>query len=198
MNIRRYLAYFLDFVIILAVLYVIAAILPGNDNIVILQNEMNASLSSLLENEIGFSTFVNRYAISYHTLMLNAVHLNVLTLLVLFLYYVLLPLKTKGQTLGKKMFKIKIVATKGELTKLKLLARASLVNGLLFTALSILLLYTSTGLSYFMLVSIIGLVQILFILINVLILAFREKNKTIHDKISYTNVLERSDDNEKI
>ncbi len=190
MNNKRFIAYFIDFVIMLALLYLLALILPSNQNVGILQNEINDSLNSFLTNKISFTTFINRYAISYHSLMLNVVHINVITLILLFIYYVITPLYNSGQTIGKKITKIKIVSSKGELTRTKLFTRALFINGLMYTLLSIILLYTSSGLSYFLLVSLLAALQIIFILVNILILVYKKNNKTIHDKISFTNVIE--------
>ena len=191
---KRFISYTIDLIIVIALIFIIAAIIPSNENIIVLQNELSDQLNDLLTNKIDFSTFINRYSITYHSLMLNSAHINIFSLIILYLYFVLLPLKNKGQTIGKKIMRIKIVSKKENLNKKWLTLRAGLINGIIFTALSIILLYTSSGLSYFLLISLIGLAQIVLIIVNMYILIYRKNSKTIHDKICFTNVIERNGD----
>ena len=58
--------------------------------------------------------------------------INIINCVIIILYFVVLPLYKNGQTLGKKIFKIKIVREdKEDLTANELIIRNIVVNGLL-------------------------------------------------------------------
>ena len=195
---KRIVAYFIDFVIVSTLVSLIFSIYPLSPDINLYRNEMIRGMDALLVGDVSFDTFINRYAISYYNLMEGLVHVNIATIAIVIFCYIAVPYSLDGQTIGKMITKIKISSRKNCLTPLNLFVRSFVINGLGYLILSVVFVFTSNGLSYFLLMSLIGLIQIIFILLGLFMMIFRSTNNTFHDKISYTCVLERSDKNEKI
>ena len=111
------------------------------------------------------------------------------------LYYIVVPLgKNKGQTLGKRMMKLKIVKENGQDVDIKTmllrqLVGIILVEGSLYTATAILhqIVQLSTGFRIVVPLMIFGLV---IGIASALLVAFHPKHSAFHDLIAKTKVVE--------
>lgn len=111
---------------------------------------------------------------------------KIVTLLLTIVYFVIFPLFNNGQTLFKKLFRIKVQYD----SIIKFLLREEIVRN--FTLLS-LLLYLISGINYslfFVYLSYITSVTLTFMSINFIVFIFNKDSKSLHDMITKTSVVE--------
>jgi len=111
---------------------------------------------------------------------------KIVTLLFTIVYFVIFPLFNNGQTLFKKLFRIKVQYD----SIIKFLLREEIVRN--FTLLS-LLLYLISGINYslfFVYLSYITPVTLTFMSINFIVFIFNKDSKSLHDMITKTSVVE--------
>jgi len=111
---------------------------------------------------------------------------KIVTLLLTIVYFVIFPLFNNGQTLFKKLFRIKVQYD----SIIKFLLREEIVRN--FTLLS-LLLYLISGINYSLFsvyLSYITPVTLTFMSINFIVFIFNKDSKSLHDMITKTSVVE--------
>ena len=111
---------------------------------------------------------------------------KIVTLLLTIVYFVIFPLFNNGQTLFKKLFRIKVQYD----SIIKFLLREEIVRN--FTLLS-LLLYLISGINYSLFsvyLSYITPVTLTFMSINFIVFIFNKDSKSLHDRITKTSVVE--------
>ena len=110
------------------------------------------------------------------------------------LYFVILQWALKGQTLGKKIMKIRVVA-KNENKKLNIgnyLLRSIILNNVIFSIILIVFVYLMSARSYYTLCLIISYLQLLVMAIIMLMVVLRKDYRGLHDVIAGTKVVDLS------
>ena len=114
---------------------------------------------------------------------------TIVTVVILILYYIVCQFFYKGKTLGKKLMKLKVVSTEGDLTINQIALRALFVDSVLINVLLIgSVLFIGRGYYYYASLSLQTLDSILVIAALVMIL-FRKDGRGFHDIIPKTRVI---------
>ena len=184
----RLIAYILDALIISVAVTLISSIFP-NSNYKKLNDELNKVTENYTNKEIDFATYVYNYADINQDMMKESLYTNLIQGFLIVGYFIILPVCNNGQTLGKKLFKIKMVSDKGELDYNQLIIRALIVDGLGYLILSMALLYILPSYAYFITTSILSLVETLVTIISVGMIIKNDNRKGIHDILSGTKVI---------
>ena len=129
-----------------------------------------------------------------HDLSYYSISYSIIEIVVIILYFTLFPLLFDGQTIGKKICKIKLSSDKGKLTFGPLLIRVLFypifTNIILYTTLSnILTLFCVIlfkGKIYFYSNLIISIIATIYSYIDILFMI--NKDVSIHEKLSHTKV----------
>lgn len=204
-TIRRILAYFFDIMVVALVSSMISmtTINPFYENKMTLQEEFETmqetyteklsqidesndeEVQRLLEEKVNFyKEFVwksNR----------NALFDNSLTIILVVVYFVVFAYFFEGETVGKRVMKIRVVDKNEKRVSFgKLLLRALILHGLPLIIVNMILVYILSKESYFVVSSIIYFIT--FILeISIIISTFVRKDKRgIHDLLVGTKVIE--------
>lgn len=115
---------------------------------------------------------------------------NVITLVVTILYFVGFQYINQGQTLGKKLFKIKVVGSKNDKPKFyQILIRALLINSIVTNAISVILISTLSKNTYMASSQYVQLVDMAIMAASFILIMFREDGKGLHDMIAGTKVV---------
>ncbi len=158
-------------------------------------NELNKSLNSMLDlfiqKKISFRIYFDEAAIIFHKLDLEKALLNVLNIFFILIYFIIVPYIFEGITLGKKIFKIKIVRNDNEaLTMADLIIRNIIDTGIMYTLFSLMLSYILNSKVYFIISIIFSIIQITLLLINVIMIKKRKDKRGLDDIISKTKTVE--------
>lgn len=186
---KRFLAYLIDIIIVGIVMGIISAIFTTK-NATVLSNQFLELNEQVINTKLDFSIYYGRVADITLSLDRENFMINIINCVIIILYFVVLPLYKNGQTLGKKIFKIKIVREdKEDLTANELIIRNIVVNGLLNTFLAFCLVFLLSGFEYFTITSILGFIQFVLVVVSACMIIFRKDKKGLHDIITKTKVV---------
>lgn len=140
--------------------------------------ELEKKVKSLGENSKKLQ-YKNRYSLYF-------LSQKILTVLLTIVYFVIFPLFNNGQTLFKKIFKIKVEYY----TILKYLLREEMARNFVLTSL---ILYFIASFNYSLFSLYLGYITpitLSFMIINFIVFLVNKDNKALHDIIAGTNVVE--------
>ncbi len=127
--------------------------------------------------------------ISYN-LAKKGVNINIITIVVSIIYFVGFQFINKGQTLGKKICKIKMIDVKEDKLKIQqVLLNSAIINSLITSTISILLILYVKQDAYFKYNEILQLVETGILLSSLAFMVMRNDGKGLHDLIANTNVV---------
>lgn len=123
---------------------------------------------------------------------------NVITLVVTALYFVGFQYINQGQTLGKKLLKIKVVDSDNNRPKFyQILIRALLINSIITNTISDVLISTLSKSAYMTSLQYVQLIDMAIMATSFILIMFREDGKGLHDMIAGTKVVFESEVNEE-
>ena len=180
-------AYLIDIALVSIIMSFISIVFTTQNANRLTEQFLSLNESTITNNE-DIMTYYNRVADLTLSLDKENFMINIINCVIIILYFVVLPLYQKGQTLGKKIFKIRIVRDDKEyLGANDLIVRNIIVNGLLNTLLSFCLVFLLSGFEYFTIVSILAFVQITLIIISIFMIIIRKDKRGLQDIITKTN-----------
>lgn len=123
---------------------------------------------------------------------------SIITLVVTTLYFVGFQYINRGQTLGKKLFKIQVVDSENKKLKFyQVLVRALLIDKIATNAISAVLISTLSKNAYLTGSQYVELVDMAIMAASFILIMFREDGKGLHDMIAGTKVVFESEVNEE-
>ena len=186
----RLVAYIIDVIIIALVLNIIGVFFTRTDNYKKLNDELQTLNEKYVNNEIDTLTFINNQADIAQDLDKEQFLPNILQAFLIIGYFIILPYCNNGKTLGKRLFKIKIVSD-GELDYNKLIVRALLINGLGYLLIILGTVYILPSLAYYILTTILGIIEFVIFIVSA-VMIIKNKEQGLHDKLSKTKVISES------
>lgn len=156
------------------------------------KKEYNSIIENLNDNyskiEIDYSYKLLKYSIIP----------TIINIMCILLYFVVIQFYFNGQTLGKKLMKLRVVKNnKKDLTILNYLFRSLIVNELFINILNIICLIILSKNNYIVYNQIIYVITYILEMTIIFTIVFDKKNRGLHDYISNTKVIEiRRDNNE--
>ena len=96
---------------------------------------------------------------------------------------------SNGQTFGKKFMKIKVVSDDNkEVNHFSMLSRSLLINGVLLSIIEVVLLFLPKD-KYFLIISPFEYIMMLFMIISMFMIIFRNDKRGLHDLVCKTKVI---------
>lgn len=186
---ERALAYIIDMIIVSLVFGVITVFFTTSSNYQKLSEELDTVTNDFIDQKIDIDTYIYKQADISHDMDKEIIMFNVLNGFLLVGYFVILPYYYNGQTIGKKLMKIKIVSKSGELTLNQLLIRALIIDGIGSLVIMLSLVYILNGYSYFIVNSLLNVVETILTIISIVFIIRKENHRGIHDLLSGTEVI---------
>lgn len=113
----------------------------------------------------------------------------------LILYFGVLPLVMNGQTLGKKIMKLRVVSNnEKKLNFWKYLIRIVILNNIWLSLINIGAVYVVSGVKFYYATYVISMLSSLIYMLNLIMVMFRKDNRGLHDMVAGTKVIEVSND----
>ena len=184
-NIKRLIAFFIDILVITMFLMIVYYFIPAKDTTQISDN-ITKLTEKVLNGEIGHIDYLNGFSENIYLLDYNRVVFSAFNALVVMLYFILVPIITKGYTLGLYINSLKIG---GKLNVKNLLLRNVIATGLLYLVLSVIFVYIFKDTMYFISLSILGIIQFLLVIISTFMIIYRSDHNGLQDKISKTKIV---------
>ncbi len=190
---KRLLAYIIDIIIVGFVITIISKPFVDSKKIILLNQELNGINESILSSDTESEENFKKYAEIVKEIDLENVVSNIITIIMILIYFVFLPYYKNGQTLGLMILKTKIVAKdESSLTINQLMIRNFILNGLLYLGICLTFLYLFSGLTYFILVSILAFIQIVLVITSLFMILYRKDKRGLQDILSETKIIEFS------
>lgn len=185
---KRLCAYIFDYLIIVVLVSLISAPFTDVQKTEKLQNESNEIITKYQAGEISVNEYMESASSVYYNLNRSTGIMTFVTIIVSILYYVVFQLYSKGQTIGKKLMRIKVISDKGDLTMNQMIFRSLISNMILLHIINFgLITFIGKELYISMFVSI-SMIQYIIMFISI-IMATTKDGRTIHDRIAHTRVV---------
>lgn len=186
---QRLIAFIIDLMIVSILASIIS--IPFIDSKKI--DDLNEKSVDLVEKYSNKKVNTNEYVAEYinisYDLARESGPITIIELLVGISLYIILPLYYNGQTIGKKILKIRIKSDVGELTSNQLIFRAFIANSMLVNIISLFLMIFSSREIYFYCVGLFLLIQYIITFISIIMVMYTKNGLAIHDKLVHTRVV---------
>ena len=187
---KRIGAYLIDIIIVSLIFLILTAFIPESKNVITLNDEIEKVSENFLNQTINTNEYFNQTVILSHSLSKETFLSDLFNFVLMIGYFVILPYYYNGQTIGKKLLKIRIVKEGGELGVNDLIMRNVIVNQFTYTLISLALVFIAGDITYFWITSTLAFMQILLVIISVFMIIYRKDKKGLQDIISNTKVIE--------
>lgn len=105
-------------------------------------------------------------------------------------YFIVFQYLNKGQTLGKKLFKIKVVENGKDPSLKSMIIRSVLIDSILSGLIGIIFIFVLNQNTYYLGYNIVQVIETMFIFVSALFVLYRKDKLGLHDIIAHTEVLE--------
>lgn len=186
--IHRFLALLIDMFIVVTFVSLISNAFVNYDNLKKITDESRVIVDKLKDKEINF----NQYMIEYNSLSYQSDRIlggSTIIKIIFMIFYFGVYQFIKGQTIGKKLMKIKIIAVDGSYTLNNILIRSLIINGILFMLIRFSSMLFIDKALYLNSVLSSGIIYILLVIVASAMIMFRKDSRGIHDLVCGTRVV---------
>jgi len=147
-----------------------------------------------VKEEITIEEYTDEYSKAIYDYQKETVLQSGISVALTIAYFVVFQYMNKGQTIGKKLLKIKVVDkdTKEPISILKGLLRSFIFLSILSGTLNILFLYILNRNSYYLSYGSLMLAEGIFILTSIIFVLYKKDGRGLHDIIANTIVVKES------
>lgn len=199
---QRFVAFMIDLFLVSALTTLVTTFIPTNGTIDKLYDQQTKIIESYTSQKITMEEYVNQLVdISYDIAKQTGIA-TLVGIAISLLYYVLYVYKNDGQTIGKKMMKIKIKKKNDDqLTMNDLLFRTMILQGTLVSIIGFCTILFLDKDTYLATNSLLNLVQYSILLVSFFLIAFTKEKQGLHDKlvgtiVVCTNIVENKEEEE--
>lgn len=189
---KRLGAYILDAIIVSLIFSVLTMFIKESNNLINLNNQLNTISENFINKTITMKEYFNQYSSIEYLISKEMFLQNLFSLILMIGYFVILPYYYNGQTIGKKLTKIKIVKEDDKLTINDLALRSLLSNGIAMTFIELALIFLIKDTAYFITISILSFIQFLLVITSIFMILYRKDKKALHDIVCKTLVVDEN------
>ena len=184
---KRISAYIIDYIIIMLALVAITASMNINN---VVNDKINDLTNQYRSGDITIDEYSEKIIQLNYELSKRKLTANIATVVVFIGYYVVFAYFNKGQTFGKKICKIKVVNNDGDKPSIwNMLVRSLFIYGIITSLYSIITINFLSMNDFSYSVSVISIIECMFIVITVLMMLYKKDGRGLHDIIAKTNVI---------
>jgi len=140
--------------------------------------------------EITSDEYLEEYGKLIYDMQKSSVVVSIVTISATIAYFIVFQYLNKGQTIGKKLLKLKVKENGNNPSLRAIIIRTVMVNNIFSGLLGIILLYILNKNNYYRGYSIVSSIETIFIFISVLFILYRKDKLGLHDIIAKTEVIE--------
>ena len=189
---KRLVAYILDAIIVSLIFSVLTMFIKESNNLINLNNQLHTISENFINKTITMKEYFNQYSSIEYLISKEMFLQNLFSLILMIGYFVILPYYYNGQTIGKKLMKIKIVKEDDKLTINDLALRSLLSNGIAMTFIELALIFLIKDTAYFITISILSFIQFLLVITSIFMILHRKDKKALHDIVCKTLVVDEN------
>ncbi len=185
----RCLAYIIDGFLVLFLSALLSAPFVNSDQMLELAEESRSIVQKYSQNEMTEQEYLVEASNLEYKMARSMELISIFIILVSVVYYVVLPIFLNGQTLGKKIFGMKIISTYGDLNANQLIFRTFLADFLLLNIISVLFLMFASRNIYLNCIELFTLAQYTITFASIIMVIVNKEGLAIHDGLVHTKVV---------
>ena len=186
---KRIIAYLIDIIIVTSLSTMLTYFLPENKE----YNEGMEEYTTLVNNAIFLgieSLLFQKSNDLMYTINRSSITTTIVTTVLTIFYFVVFTYFMNGQTIGKKLMKIKIVSNdRKKLTMNNFLIRGLIINSILMNVLGIIILLGLNKATYLKVNDTLTYVYLFMMVLTLGMVLFREDKRGLHDILANTKVI---------
>lgn len=189
--IPRFIAYLIDIILIVFPASFLFSFLPQSENVMKLQEQSVQLQESYVKNEITSEEYVAQTLdLSYDMAYQNVAYV-IIEVSFIVCYFVIYQCKNNGQTLGKKLMKVRVVSidSNHELSMNQYLYRVLILQSVALNLLSLIGVLIFSKSIYGAFSTGLGLLQYTVWVITFIMVLYRKDGRGVHDMIAGTRVV---------
>lgn len=185
----RLLAYFLDSIIVLLLSSIVATGFTSK-KLESLEEDLEQLITDYTNGEVTMEEYLDQAQELTYDIEKNSVTINCIQVAISTAYFIVFAFLNKGQTLGKKLMKLKVVNNEDKKpTLLQMTIRTSITNQILPNILIIILILVLSKNTFMSIYSIITMITYIFIIASSIMILYRDDKLGLHDMLSKTKVV---------
>ena len=187
--IQRFVAFILDTFIVAMAASLIATPFTDSKSLTVLEKELSEVANKYVAQEITAEDYLEEYSSLYYKITRTNGLYSLLSLFFGLLYFVVYQFYHGGQTIGKKLMKIKVVSQDGELEINQMAIRSLIANSILINMLLMACLVFMKKSVYLSCAFPLLGIEAIIILVSTFMVLFRKDGFALHDIFTKTKVI---------
>ena len=189
----RLVAYIIDIILVSIICSGIMFLIPENKNYSKYVKEYEQIQTDFIKEKISKEEYINKSADIVYDIDYSNVFSMIIEIVLIILYLVVFQFYNKGQTLGKKLMKLRVIsADDGNITLNQMAFRALIINAILINILILTtLLFLGRDYYYYISSGLQGIAGII-VLVTLMMILFRKDGRGLHDVIVGTKVIQEN------
>jgi len=188
--IQRLIAFVIDMLLVYLISGILVSPFINTEESEKLSNKALEIVQQYKDGDISTESYLLQYSDVFYKMARNNGLVSLVTILLYVLYFVVYQLYKGGQTIGKRIMKIRVVSIDGELTTNQMIFRAFLSNFLLMNLLVFVLMLFSSKDVYFYGALVFEMIQYLIVIVSVIMIFNRKDGCAVHDLLVHTKVVQ--------
>ena len=188
---QRFVAFMIDLILVSFITSLVTAIIPTNSSIDKLYDQQVKIVENYTAGKITMQEYVNQLVDINYDIAKQTGIITLVSIAISLLYYVLYVYKNDGQSIGKKMMKIRIQKKdkEKELTMNDLLFGTMILQGTLVRIICFCTILFLDKDTYLATNSLLNLIQYSILIISFFLIAFTKERQGLHDMVAKTEVV---------
>ena len=187
--VQRLVAFLIDVLLVSLVASFISAPFVNVEKISALEKKTSELMIQLQSEQISITDYSMQYIDIYYKLARYSGISSIIVIFLNVLYFVVFQVYNKGQTLGKKFVKIRVISENGELSYNQMIFRSFISNFILVDIIMFIFMIFSSKEIYFWATIVFQGLQYIVVFISIIMIMNHKDGRAIHDKIVQTKVL---------
>lgn len=186
---QRLVAFLVDVFLVSFICSIVTMPFTNSNNISKLSKESQEIVNDLSNKKIDVVTYFNKIQDVSYDLSQETCVASVIEIIIFILYFVVFQVYNGGQTIGKKLLKMKVVSNdSGDLNMNSMVLRAFLDNFILSNILSLIISLFGRS-TYFYGSFVILILQYIVVFISIFMVLFGKEGRSLGDLVSKTKVV---------
>ena len=187
--ISRFIAYILDVMIVLLLASFLSAPFVDSDKMLSLSEDSRVLNNKYVEKTITDQEYLVEASNLEYQMAKSIELVLIIYILISILYYVVLPIFNNGQTLGKKLLKMKIVSTYEDLNVNQLIFRSFIADFILLDIIMVLFSMFASRDVFLSCVELFVFAQYIVVITSMIMMIFDKEGLAVHDRLVRTKVI---------
>ena len=186
---KRLAAYIIDLLVVYCIASLISTPFLNQNNSDKVAKEMIEVADKYEKREISSNEYFENYSSISYKIARNTGIYSIVTIFIEIVYFVVLQIKLNGQTLGKRIMKLRVVSENGNLDVNQMIFRSFIANFILLNIISFVFMLFCPKSIYFYGIAFFEFIQYVICIISIFMVMYSKSGQSIHDKIAHTKVV---------